>query len=266
MKRIRKNWRVLRQLIGLRLHDLLVFRFDFFSPFLIDGSMFLIRLAVFEAVYANVDTIGSWGKGEMILYIGTFSMLNALNMTFYFFGVSGIPYKVKSGELDLYLSKPVSPLFRLTFERVSPGSVLLVLMSGCILGYGVREAAVSVTPAGLAAYVFWVLLMAVLYYEVEVIIRSLSLYVDIMARVEQLEEAGLELCMKLPGIALYGIYKVVFYLILPYGIMATLPTQSLIGEMTLQRAAYGVALLLLFSALTAAVWRRGLKHYNSASS
>ena len=51
-----------------------------------------------------------------------------------------------------------------------------------------------------------------------------------MARMEQIEEAGLDLCMKLPGIALYGIYKILFYLILPYGIMATLPVQRMIGE------------------------------------
>ena len=58
----------------------------------------------------------------------------------------------------------------------------------------------------------------------------MSLYVVSMARMEQIEEAGLDLCMKLPGIALYGIYKILFYLILPYGIMATLPVQRMIGE------------------------------------
>lgn len=59
----------------------------------------------------------------MILYIGTFSLINAVSMTICFFGLNGIPGKVQSGELDLYLTKPVSPLFRLTFENISPGSI-----------------------------------------------------------------------------------------------------------------------------------------------
>ncbi|MDE7274246.1 MAG: ABC transporter permease [Lachnospiraceae bacterium] len=264
--KLRKNWRVLRELFYLRFHGLAVFRLDFFAPFFVDGSLFLIQLLAFGVVYSNVDTIGSWGKGEMILYIGTFSLLNAVNMTVYFFGINTIPGKIRSGELDLYLTKPVSPLFRLTFENISPGSVPLILMSVCIAAYGVSRLETRPTFAKLTAYLFWIVLMEILYYEMEVIIRSVSLYIVSMARMEQIEEAGIDLCMKLPGIAFYGVYKVIFYLALPYGIMATLPVQSMIGEMTLRTAVYGVCVVVLFSAVTCAVWKRGLRHYNSASS
>lgn len=263
---IRKNWRVLRELFYLRFHGLAVFRLDFFAPFFVDGSLFLIQLLAFGVVYSNVDTIGSWGRGEMILYIGTFSLLNAVNMTVYFFGVNAIPGKIRSGELDLYLTKPVSPLFRLTFENISPGSVPLILMSVCMIAFGVSWLDTELTLEKVTAYLFWVVLMAILYYEMEVIIRSVSLYLVSMARMEQIEEAGIDLCMKLPGIAFYGVYKVIFYLILPYGIMATLPVQGMIGEMTLWTAIYGVGVVGLFSAITYVVWKRGLRHYNSASS
>ena len=106
MKNIKKNMRVLRELLYLRFHGLMVFRLDFFAPFFVDGSLFLVQILAFSAVYANVDTIEGWGKGEMILFIGTFSLLNAINMTVQFFGLNQIPWKVRSGELDLYLSKP----------------------------------------------------------------------------------------------------------------------------------------------------------------
>lgn len=266
MKNIKKNIRVLRELLYLRFHGLTVFRLDFFAPFFVDGSLFLIQLLAFEAVYSNVDTIGSWGRGEMILYIGTFSLLNALSMTVCFFGINSIPNKVRSGGLDLYLSKPISPLFRLTFENISPGSIPLIIMSLCIVAYGSREMHMRLTVSGVAAYLFWVVLMAVLYYEMEVIIRSVSLFIVSMARMEQIEEAGIDLCMKLPGIAFYGVYKIIFYLILPYGLMATLPVQNITGEMNLKLAVYGAGIVVLFSCITAALWKRGLKHYNSASS
>ncbi|MDE7310754.1 MAG: ABC transporter permease [Eubacterium sp.] len=263
---VKKYMRVIRELLYLRFHRLTVFRLDFFAPFFVDGSLFFIQLLAFGAIYAHVDTIGGWGRGEMILYIGTFSLLNALNMTIYFFGVNSIPYKVRSGELDLYLSKPVSPLFRLTFENISLGSVPLVIMSICIISYGIRMLHMTLTMRAVIGYIFWVIIMAVLYYEMEVIIRSVSLYVVSMARMEQLEEACIDLCMKLPGIAFYGGYKVIFYLILPYGIMATLPVQRIAGEMNLRMGVYGIGIVLLFSVITAVLWKQGLKHYNSASS
>lgn len=266
MHHFKKNWRVLRELFCLRFHGLMVFRLDFFAPLFIDGSWFLVQLLAIGAVYSKIDTIGRWGRGEMILYIGTFSLLNAVNMTMYFFGVNSIPGKVRAGELDLYLSKPVSPLFRLTFENISPGSVPLVFMSICIIAFGINYLHMKLTIGKTAAYLFWLLLMAILYYEVEVLIRSISLYVVSMARMEQIEEAGLDLCVKLPGIALYGVYKLIFYLILPYGIMATLPVQSMIGEMNIQIAVYGIVVVGIFTVATAVVWKHGLRHYNSASS
>lgn len=266
IEKYKKNICVLKELINLRMQGLMVFRLDFLAPFFIDGSLFLLQLLAFGVVYSNVDTIGTWGKGEMTLYIGTFSLLNAISMTIYFFGVNRIPGKVRSGELDLYLSKPISPLFRITFEKISPGSIPLVIMSLCIIAYGVDVSEMQVTIKQIGVYGFWIVIMAVLYYEMEVIIRSSSLYVVSMARMEQLEDSCLELCMKLPGIAFYGVYKVIFYLVLPYGIMATLPVQSMIGEMNLQIGLYGIFVIVLFSVITCVIWKKGLKRYNSASS
>ncbi len=263
---MKKNIRVIKELVRLRFQNLMMFRLGFFGPLFVDGSLFAIQLIVFRAVYANVDTIGSWGKGEMILYIGSFSLLNAVSMVVCFFGIVEIPIKIKSGEMDLYLTKPVSPLLRLTFEKINPGSLPLVIMSICIIAYGVRVSDAVFTVSNVLAYVWWMCLMQVLYYEMEVIIRSVSFYLVSNTRLYQLEEAGLNLCMKLPGIAFYGGYKVLFYLILPYGIMATLPVQSLIGEMSLKTAVYGMTVVAVFGCLTAFLWKNGIRHYNSASS
>ena len=260
-----RNFRIWKALLKIRFQNLMMFRLGFWGPFFVDGSLFLIQLAVFEAVYANVERIGNWGRGEMILYIGTFSLINAVNMVVYFFGVNGITGKIKSGEMDLYLTKPVSPLFRLTFECMN-GSLPLLFFSACIIGYGVRTAGIRVTAGKVLVYLFYLALMILLYYEMEVLIRSAAFYLVSNARMEQLEEMGLELCMNLPGIAFYGVYKLIFYGILPYGIMATLPVQGMIGEMSPGAAVYGIGLVCAFSGITAFVWKKGMRRYNSASS
>ena len=256
MNNFKKNMRILKEMTYLRFNKLTVSSLDFFAPFFIDGSLFLVQILAFKAIYSGSNRIGNWGQGEMVIYIGTFSLLNAINMVIYFFGINEIPNKIRNGELDLYLSKPVSPLFRLTFENTSPGSLPLVVLSICIISYGVNILDITPGVTQILIYIFWILVMEILYYDMAVITRSVPLYIVSMARMEQIEEAGLDLCMKLPGIAFYGIYKVFFYLIMPYGIMATLPVQSIIKEME----------VILFSLITCAMWKCGLRHYNSASS
>ena len=100
---------------------------------------------------------------EKIRTLGTFSLLNAVSMTICFFGLIGIPGKILNGEMDLYLSKPVSPLFRLTFEKMNPGSFPLVLMSLYIIVYGIKAGGISVGWQNGSAYLFWLAVMAILY-------------------------------------------------------------------------------------------------------
>ena len=266
INQIKKNSRVIRVLIKIRFQNLMMFRLSFFGPFFVDGSLFMIQLIVFQTIYTKVDRIGTWGRGEMILYIGTFSMINAINMLIYFFGVIGIPEKIKSGEMDLYLTKPISPLLRLTFEKINPGSFPLIIMSGFLIAYGIGLGNMQITIEKIAAYVFWIILMSILFYELEVIIRSISFFVISNSSITRIEEAGLELCMQLPGIAFYGVYKLIFCCVLPYGIMATIPVQSLVGELKFTGAIYGIMVVVVFTIITCVIWKRGIRHYNSASS
>ena len=144
---MKKNFRVLRELIRIRFQHLMLFRLGFFGPFFVDGSLFAVQLMVFGAVYSNVDRIGAWGEGEMILFIGTFSLINAVGMAFYFFGIRQVPDKIRNGELDLYLTKPVSPLLRLTFEQINPGSLPLIAMTFASLGGMTRYTRAAMSEA-----------------------------------------------------------------------------------------------------------------------
>lgn len=261
-----RNMRFIKALIKLRLSHLMVFRLGFFGPFFVDGSLFIIQLLVYEAIYSNVDAIGTWGKGEMIIFVGTFSLINALNMIIYFFGVITIPDKIRSGDLDLYLTKPVNPLLRLTFEKVNPGSIPLVIFSLCIIVYGLKIGNIRISFFSVLWYLFFVMLMTLLLYDLEVIIRSISFFFISANHVAKIEEAGLDLCIKIPGIVFKGIYKILFYVILPYGIIATIPTQNLTGTLHLEGIIFSTVIVLVFTVVMLVLWKIGLKHYNSASS
>ena len=263
---MKRNIKFIYELIKLRFQHLMMFRLGFWGPFFVDGSLFVIQLVVFQAIYANVDTIGPWGKGEMVIFIGTFSLVNAVNMVVYFFGVNGISGKIRNGDIDLYLTKPVSPLLRLSFEQVNPGSLPLVALSVCILWYGVRLYGLRVSAGHVLGYLVWVTLMIVLWYEMEVIIRSLTFFLVSTVNITRLEDAGIDLCMKIPGVVFRGIYKLLFYVILPYRIVATFPTMYLSGDGTLKMWIYGIAVVTAFGGITAFLWKTGLKRYNSVSS
>lgn len=262
---MKRNLRLVFLLIKMKLSHMMVFRLNFFGAFFVDGSMFAIELLVFSTIYSNVDSIGGWSRGEMIIFIGTFSLINALNMVIYFFGIVKIPGKILNGELDHYLAKPMNPLLRLTFEEVNPGSIPLVPGSAAIILYGVSLLKKPVTAGAVAGYILMVLLMTLLWYDMEVILRCLPFFFSSSSAADQFEGSFLSLCFRIPGTLFKGAFKLLFYFIMPYGIMSTIPTQMLAGTLTPLGFLYGAGVVLLFTIFALKFWRFGLRHYTSAS-
>ena len=189
-----------------------------------------------------------------------------INMTLYFFGVISIQGKIKTGQLDLYITKPVKPLFYLSFENINVGSIPLVFASICIILYAVSNMAVEITAIKIIGYIFLVILMLILYYDMGVILRTILFFVIQATSIERFEGEFIELCMKVPGVLFKGAFKVVFYLFLPYGIMATMPTQIFIGTLSPLGFLYAIGITFVFTSFTLWFWKLGLKNYKSASS
>jgi ABC-2 type transport system permease protein len=263
---IKKNLRFIWLLFKMKLQRQMMYRLSFFGATFVDGSLFFLWLVMFNAIYRQVDSIGGWNQGQTTIFLGTFSLLNAINMTIYFFGVLGIPDKIKNGDLDHYLTKPVNALLRITFENINLGSSPLILFSIGIIVYGLSLAGTTLTAGTALLYAVFVLLMSVMYYNMEVIIRTFPLFVIATANVERFEEAAMNLCMRVPGVLFTGIFKILFYFILPYGIMATIPAQILTSSASVEMIALSAIIVMIFTAFTQWFWRFGLKHYKSASS
>ena len=253
-------------LFKMKLARTMAFRFSFFGAFFVDGTMFLIQILMFSAIYSQVDSIGGWQRNQVLLFIGTFSLINALNMSLFFFGIISIPHKIKTGQLDLYLTKPVKTLFYLSLENINVGSFPLVLGSIGIIAYAVSGLAIQMTIGKVIGYTFLVTLMLILYYDLMVIIRTIVFFVIQASSIERLEGELITLCMKVPGILFTGPFKVLFYLILPYGIMATIPTQFFSSSLSPLGFTYAILITVVFTVLTIAFWNLGLKKYKSASS
>jgi len=263
---IKQNLRFIGMLVKMKLTRMMAFRFSFFGAFFADGMLFMVQLLTFSMIYGQVDSIGGWSRGQMLIFIGTFSMINGLNMVIYFFGVVGMPWKIREGTLDLYITKPGNTLLRLTFEEMNLGSAPLLLLSGGIIAWGVSMEGVQVTLWLALGYSAMVLLMTLLYYDMEIILRTIPFFVISATSIERLEGDMLMLNFKIPGVIYKGFFKILFYFVAPYGIMATIPTQILSRTYTGFGLLTGVGIAVLFTAFALWFWRFGLRHYKSASS
>ncbi|MCL2007318.1 MAG: ABC-2 family transporter protein [Treponema sp.] len=266
MKALSKNLNFILLLIKFKFSRMMMFRSDFFLAFFADGALFIVQLLTFEAIYLHLDSIGGWTRGQMIIFVGTFSLINALNMVIYFFGIVDLPDKIRRGDLDKYLTKPGSPLLRLTFENFNVGSIPLIIFSILIIAYGVRVAGVEVSIFLGIGYTFFVLLMTLLWYDMELILRCITFFVLSAGGIMHIESQLIDFNFKVPGILYKGVFRMIFYFILPYGIMSTVPTQLISGSISPGGLIVSALTVIAFTTFALWFWKLGLRHYKSASS
>jgi ABC-2 type transport system permease protein len=263
---MKRNLKLILTLMKLRLSHLMVFRLSFFGAVFVDGSLFAIQLMMFDVLYGQIESIGGWQRGEMTIFIGTFSLVDALNMCTFFFGLITIPEKIRLGTLDHYITKPASPLLRLSFEQMNPGSLPLIVMSLIIILRGVSQLSAAPTFWAVLGYIVLVLLMTLLWYDMMLLLRTVPFFTMSVSAVDPIEGTLIDLSMKVPGVVFEGVWKILFQAVLPYGLMATLPTQMLTGTLSLPGLLWGSGAAVLFTFFAFRLWKFGLTRYKSASS
>jgi len=263
---LRRNLRFIGLLIKMKLSRTMAFRASFFGAFIADGTNFIVQLLTFSVIYSQVDSIGDWSRGQMIIFVGTFSMMNGLELLITYYGVRRIPGFIREGGLDHYLTKPGNTLLRISLEETNLGSAPLLLLSGGIVAWGVSMEGIHVTPFLILAYSGMVLLMTLLWYDLEVIWRTIPFFTISTKSLPLLEDDIFALNFRIPGVLYKGFFKFLFCFALPYGIMSTVPTQVMTNTLTAMGLVQALGVVVFFTAFTLWFWRFGLKHYKSASS
>ncbi len=264
--RVKKYARLLYVFMKVRLNKSMMYSFNFWTAFITDLSIFMLQIAMFSAIFLNIGTLNGWNVYQMIVFIGTFTILDASYMATYFFGVLTIPEKIRTGTLDQYIVRPVSTLFYVSFENVDPGSLVVIVPGIMMVSYGIGMLGITVTAGAIAGYVFLLLVMYFLMYDLMIIIRTFAFrFVKIDAFCE-IEGELVSFSFRIPGIVFKGAWKLIFYVLLPYGLMATIPAQFLTDVLDGRYWLLSLGVSAVFGFLCVFLWKRGMRRYSSASS
>ncbi len=266
MLTLRRYTRIFIRLFKFRLSNQMIYRASFWTVFIVDVSMFLIQLAVFSALFLNVDNINGWNKYQMIFFVGTFNLIDSVNMFLFFFGIISIPEKIREGKLDIYLTKPVNTLFWVSFENIDVSSSLVLIPGLVMVGYATMKLGIPLTFGKVAGYLLLLLLMLLLFYSLMLIIRTLSFWFIKTDALNDLENEMIGFSLRIPGIVYTGIAKLVLYVLLPYALFATLPTQYFTDTLSLGQWALALGVTFAFFLIARGLWHLGLRNYTSASS
>lgn len=258
--------KLLTTFIKFRLNLKMMYSVDFWIGIAIDLSAFLLQIATFSVLFHNTDQINGWSKYQVIFFMGTFITIDSFRMMTYFFGIMNIPELIRSGKLDLYIVKPVNTLLLISVESIDLTRIITMLMGVTVQVYAYCHLRFTITFIKVVQYLVLFLFMYILLYFIMLAFYSLSFWVTSVNVLFKLDLELNNFAYRVPGIVYQGVTKLIFYIMIPYGMIATIPTKYLTEGLTATDWTTVICVLLAYIVIGLGVWNLGLRHYDSASS
>ncbi len=258
-------WRIVKMLFKTSLIAELEFRANIALKVFNDFIWYFVQISVFDVLYLHTSTISGWSLGKIRVFLGCLFLADALNMLFYHENMEQLSERVRKGELDLILAKPVNSQFMLSLFRMHPTYLInFIFCFGWFL-YVLNQELGTVTLAMVIKLIIMVICSNILMYSMRFMVSAMSV---LMGRAENLAQLWYALFrMSLRPDFVYPPwlrYTLLFFL--PLGFIASVPAHVVLGVRSLEWLVGAVALSGLFLFLSSTLWRRVLRRYVSASS
>ena len=221
-------------------------------------------LVVLTLVFDRTDQLDGWTRPQLLVVMGVFTLVGGVVGFVIEPNMGRVMMDVRQGTFDYLLTKPVDSQLLSSVREFRVWRLTDVVLGFGVLAWGVAELDSSVRALDVVGFVAMLLAGSLLVYCLWLGLTSGAFW---FVRMEQVQEL-------FTGLYRAGQYPVTVYptwlrlsltYLVPIGFAVTVPSQSLTGRLTWERALVGVAFLVLAFALTRWIWRRGTRRYSGAS-
>lgn len=238
----------------------LQYRKNFFIRLGTQFLFVLVQVALIETYFRFTHKIGSWSKSEVFVLAGMFRLIEGSFHIFFHANLLNLPETINRGELDMYLTKPISALFLVSIAHQQWYEVS-TFISGLVMLY----LSLPNQTFGLWAWVILMSLTGLLsLYSLMLLICSLAFYIPRLTAMSSIWDA-ISKVSRFPLDVLQGISKLVFILA-PLLVIATLPSQIVLGKTGLLGLVVQITGTILLFVTSYYFWFFSLRRYSSASS
>ncbi len=242
----------------------LEFRANFLIRLATDIFWYIAQVLVFEALYQHTERIGSWNLEQTRVFLGIVFVVDGLYMILFSENLDRMSERVRRGEMDLLLAKPVNSQFMLSTQKV--GTVMLGnLCVGASYFIWALMRYSQLEPLRLLWLIFLIPSGLLFFYCVRFMFATMTI---IFTKAENLQHLWYQVYrLGLRPDSIYSPWlKFVLLTVLPVGLISSLPARAVLDAPQVWLFAYAVLFSFFVLYLSHRFWIFCLRHYTSASS
>lgn len=241
------------------------FRLNFFFRIIMDIIFYLTNILFFKVLYTHTQTLGGWNEAEALFFISCVFVVDAFNMTVFASNTWWLPIYINRGDLDYYLTKPVSPLFFLSLKEFAANSLFNLIIAIGFFFYTLNNLSIPLNIPNILSCILFIFIGSILYYLVNLIFvlpvfwtHSNRAFGDLFFTLAHF--------MERPDKIYFGATRAVLVTILPFILMASYPASYIIDGFSFEKMGITLISLFIIALIVKFIWTKGLKAYSSASS
>jgi ABC-2 type transport system permease protein len=241
-----------------------VYRTNFLTAIATDIIWIIIEFSLFSVIYANVHSLGGWTLHQVYFFLGVFFASDALFTVFFQRNFWNFSDLINKGELDILLTKPISPVFLALSRWMNLSACLDILLGfGIMIRYG--------SQAGFAGGWQWLMVgvWLLLGLVTAVLVRfAFSIWVfwtDRSWAISRLYYQFFQIATK-PDTIYPRLVRYMVLTALPFAFIASVPARALMIGLRPMEYGFLAGVIVVFGAFNVVMWRKGLRRYQSASS
>ncbi len=242
------------------------YRFNFLGNLSMEAGYLCVKLSYVVVVFRSGVKINGLSPDEILLFIGTFITLTGVYAGLFMINNFRLRTRIKEGELDIYLTKPVSLQFMATLRQADLTIFGVDAVAGLIIiAIAWNRLRIPVTLATLGGFAGFLVFSAVIAYSLFLLPQILSFrFMDTSAIAEITDQFwdfnSMPMDIYNRWIQQIGVF------VLPIFVITNFPPLFVLNKMLPMYQVWGILLPLVLLMLVRALWKQGLKNYSSASS
>lgn len=236
------------------------------NAFFLIGKLLRLGMALtFLFVIKNtISTFAGYTSDQAVVFYLTYQFVDIIGQTF-FRGVYLFSDKVRSGEFDFTLLKPMSSLFLSLVGKPDINDAVFLIPTVGISIYLFSTLDITVTAASVGIYLLLLLnsfLMVTALHIIVLVVGVLTTEVDgVIWMYRDLVALG-----RFPVTIYMEPLRTILFFIIPAGTMMTIPAQVLLGANPSYPIALSFVVGIVLFIVSLRLWHWSLRQYSSASS
>lgn len=228
-QKIGTYWRVFWQWRKLEVSRMLQYRSNFWFWSVVSLMWTCFNFFFFDVISRVSGGIGGWSPLEMRLLIAVFSILDAFTWSWFFPNMRAYTNAIFTGEFSSWLLKPIDAQF-IAMNSVNSFTNFMRLGIGVgVLFTTLPQLGLRVTPWTALFFLLFLTVAMTFIYTWWFILSTIAFWVEKLDNVNEIIPAFRSI-WQLPRTVYSGAISTLFTIVLPFGLVTSLPTEVLLGK------------------------------------